>query len=155
MGAFDEQGYFSTWSIVHFLAGFVPHLIFVWAHTSVATWVSLFVVTVGSLVFELVENNRNTGVEMWRFLGYTPSSYHVDTVQNSITDVICAEFGWLTVQIVSLVSTSTAVLGVLIGVAGALFVTWAVLFYYERRTVLLPAAPQPVRIAPAALRPFK
>ena len=155
MGAFDEQGYLSCWSINHFLAGYVPHLIFVYTRTSIAAWVSLFVVTLGALGFELVENNRNIGVEMWRWLGYSPSSYAPDTVFNSITDVICAEFGWLTVQIVSLVSTSTAVLGVLLGVAGALFVTWAVLFSIERRTVLLPAAPQPVRIAPAALRPFK
>lgn len=153
MGVFDEQGFASAWSVNHYLSGHCFAILWLWViHGD--DWVGLFILASGASVFELIENARGMGTVMWTWLGYSATSYHQDSVHNSVSDILFALLGWLVVKLMTLVfGTSTVILGILLGAAGALFAIWAVLFSIERRTVLL-AEPRPVIVQPTPLTPF-
>ena len=142
---------------MHYLSGHLWTIIWVWAINGDAS-VGLFLLATGACAFELLENTPGTGIPMWSWLGYSASSYHQDAVRNSVSDILFSLAGWLLVSLVSQVSTSTATLGVLLGVAGALLAVWTVFFFYERKLVLLPKQEESrdpvVRIAATPMRPF-
>lgn len=127
-----EEGLYSHWSIVHFLAGFVPHALFAYLLEDVEHWISLWLLAFGACAFELVENTPGNGKWMWSWIGYTVDTYKLDTLRNSVGDILSLLLGWLVVEIVHQIAPSSTALFVLLGVAAALFVVFVYLFVVER-----------------------
>lgn len=150
-----EGGLYSNWSIMHFLSGFVPHALYAYLLTDAAHWISLYVLTFAACVFELVENTEGartaharkqpvraptdpppragSGKFMWSWIGYNKSNYRIDSLHNSVADILFLLLGWLVVEVVHLATPSMTALYALLGVAGALLVLFVVLFLEERQ----------------------
>lgn len=143
-----EDGFASAWSIMHFLSGMVPHALYAW-FVEADAWISLFVLAVAACVFELVENTPGMGRIMWTWIGYTTENYRIDSLQNAVSDVLFLLGGWFVAQIVHLLSSSLTAFGVLMGVAGALFLLFLWLFSRERAQWLV--AKQAASTVPVAL----
>ena len=101
MGAAQgETGYLSIYSIVHFVAGWLWHVVWVWTGAG-STWVSAWLVAVLAIVFELAENSRLVSYWIWRkTLGQDGRAYTQDSLENSQCDVLLALLGWLGVELI-------------------------------------------------------
>ena len=136
MGLFaynEVDAYLSSWSVMHFLSGYIWQVVWVWATDMWAPWASLFIFTVLAMVFELLENWRVTGAPMWAWLGYDESTYSGDTASNSVSDLLVSLLGWGVVHLVTSFARTPAALGALLGTAGVLFVAFLVLYRLERQ----------------------
>ena len=136
----SEFGYVSAWSIMHFLSGYLWCVVFAWAFRDVLPWVHLLLLLIVALLFELLENQKGAGSWMWGGIGYDTTTYSGDTALNAVSDVLFTVLGWTVVRIVVMYTTSDVALGVLLGVAGALFAIFLCLFRIERRIQLGPKA---------------
>ena len=131
-----DYAYVSTWSIMHYLSGYLWCVVWVWAFNNALIWLNLLLFTTTALVFELLENQKGSGSWMWGWLGYDEDTYTGDSALNSVSDVLISVLGWLTVRVVTLFTTSAAALGVLLGAAAVLFIAFLYMFRIERRIVL-------------------
>ena len=133
--AFYETAYLSAWSIMHFLSGYVWHVVWAWASDLWEPWLSLFLLMLLAMVFELLENNPVCGAPMWAWLGYDRTTYAGDTASNSVSDLLCSLLGWGVVHLVATLSMETAALTALLSAGGVLFVVFLGAFYVERSVV--------------------
>ena len=126
-----ENGYASAWSLMHFWSGLAFHAVWAW-WIPAATWVSLFVVAVGSSVFELAENAPGLGEEMFSWMGYDDMVYRPDSQRNSVTDHLFVLGGWLLSQLVHMAAPSSTAFFVLLGTSLIVPVLFYWLFAQER-----------------------
>lgn len=132
--AYNEvDAYLSAWSIMHFLSGYLWHVVWAWTTDMWAPWVSLFLFMTLAMVFELLENWRVTGAPMWAWLGYDETTYSGDTASNSVSDLLVSLLGWGVVHLVASFARTPAALGALLGSAGVLFVVFLLFYRQERK----------------------
>jgi hypothetical protein len=134
--AWTDFGYLSPWSIMHFLSGYLWCIVWVWAFDDIPAWLNLLLFLALASLFEIVENQKGSGSWMWGFLGYNKKTYTGDTAINSVSDILISAVGWAVVRVSTLESTTNIVLGILLGVAAALFLVFLYLFRIERRIQL-------------------
>ena len=67
-----------------------------------------------------------------RRIGYDASSYRIDSLKNSVSDILFLLLGWLVAQVTRMLVPSRAAFWVLMGVAVALFLAFVYLFTKER-----------------------
>lgn len=150
--AWDEFGYVSTWSIMHFLSGYLWNIVWVFALSDYVPWLNLLLLSLFAVGFEILENQPGSGSWMWGCIGYDETTYTGDTAINSGSDIFFSLLGWGVVRLVAAFTTSSIALGVLLGVAGGLFIIFLVLFSIERRIQLGPKAPR-ASDTPSPVRP--
>ncbi len=131
--AWSDDAYVSAWSVMHFLSGYLWNVAWSFAADGDLPVLNFALFVVLALLFELVENQPGSGSWMWGWLGYTAESYQGDSALNSVSDVLISVAGWGAVYAVVAFTRSMVALGVLLGVAGALFVFFLYLFRIERR----------------------
>ena len=135
-----ERGYVTIYSIVHYVSGWVWHLLWQWNDTG-STWLSLFLLATLAIVFELGENSQIVSYWIWsKTLGRDGREYEQDSLENSQCDVLAALVGWLVVELID-TSTLNARIAMLC-VALVLLVLFVFLFYVrQKRTRVLPTKP--------------
>lgn len=139
-----ETTYLSPWSIQHFLCGYLWCLSWIWTLNDWLPWLNLMLFVIVALLWELFENQPGNHGWLWRCFGYKDGEYTGDTVMNAITDVVVCSLGWLTVRIVTEYTTSTAALGVLLGLAAFLFLIF--LYLHRKALVILQSATVPMPV---------
>ena len=154
LAAQGEEGYVSVFSLVHFVAGWLFHLVWVWTSAG-AAWVSLFLVASLAVVFEIAENSRMVSYWIWRrTLGRDGQEYRQDSLENSQTDVLVALLGWLGVQLIDLASPTTTARVVMLCAALALLAVFGLLFAARGRAQATPRVlPTEVSVAPLVTAP--
>jgi hypothetical protein len=126
-----EPGYYSSFSIVHFLSGFVPHSLWLW-WVPAEEWISLLALSTLACLFELLENEPKAAKTVWSWLGNATSTYRADSLKNAVSDILFLIAGWFVAQVVYMLSPGHATFFVLLGVAALLFVAFLVLNRLER-----------------------
>jgi hypothetical protein len=67
-----------------------------------------------------------------RRIGYDASSYRIDSLKNSVSDILFLLLGWLVSQVAHMLVPEPVAFWVLMGVAAALFLAFLYLFTEER-----------------------
>ena len=130
----SEDGLVSAWTITHFLTGYMWCLVWMYATDDFMPWLNLLLYTILAVMFEILENLPSQSMWMWGWLGYTRSTYAGDAAINSASDVLFALIGWAMVRgIVLYVSATGVLMGILLGVAAALYALFLCLLRIERR----------------------
>ena len=146
--SFEGEGaYFSAWSVMHFLSGYIFYIVLNIALPDSEDWVSLTLLLYVNLLFETLENEKTTGKIMWSWLGQY-SEYSGDSCQNLLGDIAAVHLGWLTVKLSlvvmgteTIVIASTEFLGfLLIGIV--LFICFVSLYRVEQRVMARKVAPR-------------
>lgn len=143
---------------MHFLSGYAWHIVWVWVSLSMSTtpelsWLSLHLLMLVGLLFELAENNLIGRNLIWSWAGYTESTYSGDSAINAIADMLFVLLGWTAVQLTVLLDHSTTALAVLLSVGLVLLLVFAYLFRIEFR-ILTAGPPQKVMISSRSVPPL-